>query len=149
MSLHRDVRRWLLKVLAALPVGVVLGCGRGPDEKFDVQEAVQILMARLGPFPENRPEEIADLSTRYLESPAGKKLIADGSDLLLRIAGQLSRGSDQLATLNLRAFSALERQWLLDFVRQLYSFLEIRNRVCGEPIFGECQADPLFYTRLD
>lgn len=148
---HDAARRRLLKVLSALPLGLSLGRATAQEEPAGIvalAEAIHLLIARLGPFGPQRSAMIDDLAARFMASPPGGQLMADGgAALILRIAGQLPAAEGQLARLDLTALDEPARAWTLAFVRQLYSFLEVRNRVAGQPVFGQCLGDGREYTR--
>jgi hypothetical protein len=49
---------------------------------------------------------------------------------------------------NLAMLPEEERDLLLQLTRQLYTYVEVRFFVNGEPPWGECQKDNLRYTRI-
>jgi len=151
---HSEARRRLLKALSALPLGWALG---GPADASaraaaagveSLAAAINLLIARLGPFAAGQEEMIDGLAARFVESPAGSQLVTDGGVALIAgVARRLPAIGGQLATLDLAALDEPARAWTLAFIRQLYSFLEVRNRVARQPVFGECLGQGGDYTR--
>lgn len=148
---HDAARRRLLKALSALPLGWAVGSAGAKDPAGDLAvlaQAVHRLIARLGPFLAGQAELIDGLAARFIESPAGGRLVTEGGvELVASAARALPQGEGQLAKLELGVFDEPARAWTLAFVRQLYSLLEVRNRVARQPVFGECLGDGAEYTR--
>ena len=48
--------------------------------------------------------------------------------------------------IDLRELPEAERDLLVSLVQQLYSLLEVRFTIAGQPGFGECQRDAKWYT---
>ncbi len=67
--------------------------------------------------------------------------------MIKKIAARIPNNSIGLGKIDLGDFPEEERTVLIQFVQQLYSNLEIRNITTGEPVFGMCQTDNLFYTK--
>jgi len=155
MNDHREVRRNLLKILGSIPLTLSLGCSPEQADTADsglqasATAGVQDLVAGVGHWPATQKNRIADFADRLLTAPGGREYFEQAASVVERIAAKLPGAMTDRDGIDLNAFTTVERELLLRFVRQFYSYLEVRNQVSGEPSFGECQTDPLFYTRLD
>lgn len=153
MNQNQKVRRDLLKILGSIPLGLTVSCSPKPPDSVDAvppatnNSTVGVLVRSLGHWPDSDAAQAAAFTDRLITSPGGEHYTGDGASLVTAIARKLGDAATQ-RSIELAAFTVDERELLLRFVQQFFSYLEIRNQISGEPVFGECQADPLFYTRL-
>jgi len=148
-------RREFLKVLIALPGWFMLACNGEERQESGVQidsrsseEAIKKLVILLGSWSASEKKEAEDFANRFIAASNNTNPhLSKSGTLIQSIAGRLSTESGNLNEIDLKKFPEEERQLLIQFVQQLYSYLELRNRICGEPKFGECQTDKIFYTR--
>jgi len=153
MNKRQKVRRDLLKILGSIPVGLAVGCSPKEPDAFNARSvgtgdaAVGVLAKSVGHWTEKEATQAAAFTDRLIASPGGQFYLGEGASLVTGIAQKLGATSAS-SSIDLTAFSGDEKEVLLRFIQQFYSYLEIRNQLCGEPVFGECQADPLYYTRL-
>ena len=153
MNQQRRVRRDLLKILGSIPVGLAVGCSPKQPDSFDSgsatadDTAVSVLVKSIGHWTEKDAAQAAAFTDRLIASPSGQFYLSEGASLVTGIAQKLGATATS-SSIDLAAFSTDEKEVLLRFIQQFYSYLEIRNQLAGEPVFGECQAAPLFYTRL-
>ena len=151
---HRKTRRDMLKILGSVPISFVLGCSdeqpetpAGPSATAG-NSALGDVVASIGHWTENREVLAVAFADRLLLSPSGKQYLGEVASLITRIANKLPQAAKNPDSIDLAVFTSTERDLLLRFVGRFYSYLEVRNQVYEEPVFGECQADPLFYTGL-
>ncbi len=143
-------RRDFLKFLSLLPVGFMFGCGKESDseetrEQSETKESFKKLVLALGPWSSNQKAEAENFAERFVTASANTDPYSDG--LIKKIARRIRDNSIGLKKIDLGNFPKDERTVLIQFVQQLYSYLEIRNIITGEPIFGMCQTDNLYYTK--
>ncbi len=146
-------RREFLKLLASLPVVYMVGCDTGtapPAGKVELlspEESVRKLIHLLGPWKDRT--EADDFVRRFLaveESIA--PYIPDGGKSLQYLASRFPDAELPAEKIDLHALPEAERNLLLELSKQLYTFIEVRFLVSGEPPWGVCGADdPLRYTR--
>lgn len=148
-------RREFLKALIALPGWFVLACNGEERQETGVhidsrssEEAIKKLVILLGPWSASEKEEAENFANRFIAASNNTNpYLPKSGELIQSVASRLSTRSGNLNEIDLKEFPGEERQLLIQFVQQLYSYLELRNRICKEPQFGECQIDKIFYTR--
>jgi len=144
-------RRDFLKFLSLLPIGFMFGCGSESEdgeetsEQLETEESFKKLILALGPWSSNQKAEAENFAERFVAASGNTDPYPDG--LIQKIAGRIPDRSIKLKKIDLGNFPEGERKLLIQFVQQLYSYLEIRNIITGEPVFGMCQADNLYYTK--
>jgi len=147
-------RRQFIKILLSLPVvsGLVwdeeLLQAAGNAPLVSPEESLRKMLYLLGPWSTDGRQQAEDFSRRFLlaEHKAGLYL-PEASGVLQSLARRFSDDRMALTEIDLNGLSEQERQLLLKISRQLYSYVEVRFTVAGEPQQGECQADRLRYTR--
>jgi len=144
-------RRDFLKFLSLLPIGFVFGCrsenwdSEDTREQLETEESFKKLILAFGPWSSNQKAEAESFAERFVAASGNTDPYPGG--LIQKIAGRIPDSSTGLKKIDLSNFPEDERKLLIQFVQQLHSYLEIRNIIAGEPIFGVCQADNLFYTK--
>ena len=154
MKDHELKRRELLAILASLPIGVLISCESEPRvlpavaPLLSPEESLRKLILLVGPWPETDKREAEDFSRRFLQAKqaAGPYLERSG-ELIRGLASRFPDGTVAVSGVELRGLPEPERALLVNLVKQVYSLVEVRFRVCDEPPFGECQEDRLRYTR--
>lgn len=145
-------RREFLKLLASLPVVHMIGCdaqrimpGKAPLPGPDA--SLRKLIRLLGPWKEKVTAD--DFIRRFLGAEHTiAPYLPDGGQSIQSLAGRFPDDKMSLDTINLGEISEQERELLLQLTEQLYSFIEIRFVLSGEPPWGACQPhDHLRYTR--
>ena len=144
-------RRDFLKFLSLLPLGFIFGCKSDswdsdvPITKLDREESFKKLIIAFGPWSSKEKAKAEDFAERFVSASANTASYS--SEMIMKIAGRIPDISVELKKVDLSIFPQNERKDLLKFVQQLYSYLEIRNIIVGEPVFGLCQVDKNFYTK--
>ena len=144
-------RRNFLKFLSLLPLGFVFGCKSDswdsdvPITQLDTQGSFKKLIVAFGPWSSDEKAKAGDFAKRFV-SASGNTVPYSG-EMIKKIAGRIPDGSVGLKKIDLTIFPDDERKILVQFVQQLYSYLEVRNYTVGEPEFGLCQVDKNFYTK--
>jgi hypothetical protein len=154
MNKHDVERRELLRLLAALPVGLTVGCDWNGDEVgvsgdlLGPEDSLKRLILVLGPWSEEERRRAESFADRFIAAPhAGGALLADAAEELRSLAARFGADGMQVAEIRVEELSESESEVLLALVKQLYSLVEVRFLVSGEPAWGECQDDPLMHTR--
>ena len=154
MNQHKKLRRDLLKILSSIPVGLTVGCSPDQPDSIDRvsptadDSALGVLVKSIGYWTQEDSAQATAFTARLIASPSGQYYLDEGASLVTSIIGKLPDAIIDNDRIDLSAFTGPERELLLRFIQQFYSYLEVRNEVAGEPVFGKCQADPLFYTRI-
>ena len=145
-------RRDFLKMLAALPVLYLAGCGPGkaPVGKYPLQgpdESLRKLIRLLGPWKEEGAA--GDFIRRFLGAEdVVAPYLADRGASIGALAARFPDTAMAADSVDLRGVPEEEKELLLELTKQLYTFIEIRFLVAGEPPWGECgPEDRLRYTR--
>jgi len=146
-------RRKFIKVLTALPVGIVIGCSPETQDYnaqvlMSPEDSIKKLIIILGPWPAEEKWKAENFANRFLSAPHNTSpYLPQSSELIQNLARRFPSESASLKEIDLSKLLQEEQQLLIQFVQQLYSYLEIRNIISKEPYFGECQVDNLFYTK--
>jgi len=143
-------RRDFLKFLSLLPIGFMFGCGSESDreettEQLETKESFKKLILALGPWSSNQKAEAENFAKRFVAASGNTDPYPEG--LINEIASRIPNNSIGLKKIDLGTFPKDERKLLIQFVQQLHNYLEIRNIITGEPVFGMCQTDNLYYTK--
>jgi hypothetical protein len=158
MSEHKIERRqflWLgISRPVSLPLLFIIGCDSGKQKSIvnshalNPEKSLRKLLLLLGPWTPSEKEQGEDFVRRFLTSEHAGTYIPESSGLLQSLASRFPADSMAVNQIDLRKFPANERELLTNLTRQLYSFVEIRFHVSGEPPWGECQPDRMRYTRV-
>lgn len=147
-------RRRFLKVLVTLPVLYAVGWEpvlyRHTAYAADLspEESLRKLIYLLGPWTSGEKAKAEDFSRRFLASGqnVAPYLPASG-ELVQRLAARFPDSTMSVKEVDLKGLSAKERELAEGLVKQIYSFVEVRSHVNGEPEWGECQTDAMRHTR--
>ncbi len=146
-------RRKALKVLISIPMAFLIGCksmrfkSAAQEISMSPEESLKKLVMLLGPWSSADREEAEGFVKRFLKAehaihpylPNAKGLV---QSLATRFPAAMAMKEIPLDTL-----PPDEQKILLQLVKQLYSFVEVRFFAANEPPWGECQGDRLRYTR--
>ena len=154
MKEHDPKRRQFLRVLISLPTGFVIGWDlerhkstvhAGP---LNPEESLKKLILLLGPWPFTDREKAEDFARRFLKAKHAVGSYLPGSSKLVQsLAGRFPADTVAIREINLQNLPTKERELLMNLVKQLYSFIEVRFYVSDEPPWGECQDDTTRHTR--
>ena len=147
-------RRELLKLLLTLPVGLTVGCEFGGPESADrspllsPEESLTRLIQLLGPWSESERRATERFAERFLTAQhAVGPFLPDSIELVQSLASWFPADAIGFREVDLNGLPQEERDLLLTLVKQLYSFVEVRFLVSGEPPWGECPEDRLRHTQ--
>jgi len=148
------LRRTVIRFLLTLPLTLFFGCkprvltkaaeapAPGPEE------ALRRLVLLVGPWGEGQRVQAEDFAGRFLAAGnAVSPYLPTSAAVVQSLAARFPAGAMAVAEVDLAALPEEERELLLQLSRQLYTFVEVRFFVNGEPPWGECQKDHLRYTR--
>ncbi|HEY7745316.1 MAG TPA: hypothetical protein VIA07_03185, partial [Desulfuromonadales bacterium] len=147
-------RRAILRFLLSLPLALFLGCrpkahppiAEGPA--LSPEEALRRLILVLGPWDEGQREQAEDFARRFLAAGnAISPYLPASAATVQSLADRFPAGTLAVGEIDLASLPEEERDLLLQLTRQLYTYVEVRFFVNGEPPWGECQRDNLRYTR--
>lgn len=154
MKRHEIERRELLRLLASLPIGLAIGCETGGPiaparvAALGPRDSLKKLILLLGPWSEADRDAGDDFVRRFLaaESLAGPYLTGS-AEVLRSLASRFPDETMAVGEVDLASLPPEERDLLVSLAKQLYSFVEIRFLLSGDPPYGQCQGDPLRHTR--
>lgn len=146
-------RRELLRLLVTLPVGLTVGCKLGGPESAAIssvvspEESLSRLIQVLGPWPEAERRAAERFAERFLAAPhAVAPFLPDSGELLQSLAARFPTEALSVEEIDLEEMPPEKRELLQNLARQLYSLVEVRFHVAGEPPWGECPEDRLRHT---
>jgi len=147
-------RRTILRILLTLPLALLFGCKLRdlvPAAKAQTpspEDALRQLILLVGPWDERHRDQAEDFANRFLASETAVSPYLPASAAALQsIVGRLPSGEMAVDEINLVFLPGNERELLLQLTRQIYTYVEVRFFVNGEPPWGQCQSDPQAYTR--
>jgi hypothetical protein len=154
MSREHDLeRRELLRILVTLPVGLAVGCKLGDPESADLsnlsspEESLRHLIQVLGPWPEAERQAAERFAERFLAAPhAVAPFLPDSGELVQSLAARFPAGVFAVPEIVLEDLPPSERELMLSLTQYLYSLVEVRFHVAGEPAWGLCPEDRLRHT---
>lgn len=145
-------RRGFLKMMFAVPAALSIGLepelflAEVEKSALSPEDALRRLIFLLGPWTENEREEAEDFAGRFLKHASGPYLPGSGG-LVKSLARRLPSGTMALDSINMIDLPPEEKKLLEKLLSQLYTLVEVRFDVSGEPPWGECRTDRLHYTR--
>ena len=151
---HDRQRRELLKLFMTLPVGLTVACKGGGPEAMDrsafasPEESLGKLVRLLGPWSEGDERAAERFAERFLAAPhAAGSYLPESAEVVQSLAARFPSETIGLQEIDLDSLPPDEQELLLTLVKQLYSLVEVRFDVAGEPPRGECPEDRLLHTR--
>jgi hypothetical protein len=140
----------------SLPILLAIGCTPGRDKgvvlepELSPEESLKKLILLLGPWPRTEKEKADNFASRFLNAEHAVTAYLPGSNRLVQdLAHRFPSGVMAIKKIDLGKLSAKERELLIKLTKQLYSFIEIRFHVSGEPPWGECQPNRTLYQGAD
>lgn len=147
-------RRVILRFLLTLPLALFFGCKTRvltPASEASApspEEALHRLILLVGPWDEGQRKPAEDFAHRFFATEnAVSPYLPASAAVVQSLAGRFPAGAVAVGEIDLATLPEEERELLLQLTRQLYTYVEVRFFVNGEPPWGECQKDPLRYTR--
>jgi hypothetical protein len=145
---RRQFLRLAISRPASLPMVFVIGCDSVRQKAAVVapalspEESLRKLILLLGPWPSAEKERAENFAMRFLKAEhAVTPYLPGSSGLIQSLASRFRADTVAVKEIELRKLPANERELLMNLVRQLYSFIEVRFIVSNEPPWGECQAN--------
>lgn len=146
MSGYKLKRREFVQVLMSLPLGYALGCSA--ERRSPAQESLGKLVLALGPWSADDRERAEEFVGRFLTAEHIVGLyLPESNAVIRRLARRFPDGAMALAELDMAVLSPEEREFSLQLVQQLYSFVEVRFHVSKEPRWGECLGERTRYVQ--
>ncbi len=139
-------RRRFLKLMIYLPVALAVG---GDTELFRAhplaasvspEESLRKLIFLVGPWSPPDRDNAEDFAGRFLK--AGHltgSYLPDLGEAVQSLASRFPDNTMAVKKIDLQDLPPVERELLVNLVKQLYSLIEVRFYVLNEPPWGECQ----------
>jgi hypothetical protein len=138
-------RREFVRVLLSLPLGYAVGCGVGSG--MTAQDALGKLVLALGPWAERERKQAEEFVSRFLAAEHLVGLyIQESHEVIRSLASRFPDGAIAISELDLASLPAEERRFIIPFVEQLYSLVEVRFYIASEPRWGVCVGERTRYT---
>ncbi len=146
MNSYEIKRREFIQVLMSLPLGYAVGCATDRDARD--RESLAKLLLILGPWSMEDRARADEFVGRFLAADqiVGLYLPESGA-VIRRLAGRFPDGTMSIPSLELASLSAEEREFVRRLTEQLYSLVEVRFLVSGEPPWGQCLGERTRYTQ--
>jgi len=147
-------RRTVLRFLLTLPLALFFGCRpkvstpTGEAPAASPEEALRRLVLLVGPWGEGERKQAEDFASRFLAADNAVSTYLPASAAVVQsLSGRFPAGAMSVNEIDLAVLPTEERELLLQLTRQIYTYVEVRFFVNGEPPWGECQKEHLRYTR--
>lgn len=154
MSSFRPERRRFLGMLVSLPAAFSFGCATrsaAPTVHPKLprpEQSLKKLILAAGPWPSGERGKAEDFARRFLAAEgAVSPYLPTHGKLVQALAARVPDGAFAIEKIDLKVLSPEERELLQRLVEQIYSYVEVRFFLSGEPTWGECQPDRIRYTR--
>ncbi len=144
-------RRVFLRLVAAVPVGLTIGCDTNEDAltltaRTEAEEGLRTILFAVGPWTTGERRDAESFFERFRNAvPVSDPYLGD-REALLGLAGRFPAGTMRIAEIDVANLPRREKDLLLSLVEGLYDLLEIRNFLAGEPKVGVCQRDRSHYV---
>lgn len=146
-------RRQVIRFLISLPIGLSIGCSS--DEKqtqlqvarLSPEASLKKLLLLIGPWSPSERREADDFARRFLASEHTVSPHIASAETVQDLAARFPDEAMGMRELDLGYLSEEEREILLVLVKQLYSSVEVRFMLSGQPPEGQCQGDATIHIR--
>jgi hypothetical protein len=147
MSGREWKRREFIKVLMSLPVGYY-AAGCAVDSGTTAQDPLGKLVLALGPWSDGERERAEEFVGRFLAAEQIVGLyLPESRDAIESLSARYPDDAMAVGELDLASLSEAEREFVVPFVQQLYSLIEVRFDIANEPRWGECLGERTRYTQ--
>jgi hypothetical protein len=146
-------RRKFLLLLASLPAAAIVGCESKPQKsalkegRLSPEESLKKLIFILGPWGASERVKAGEFAGRFLKSEHAAKYLPGSGGLVQSLAARFPEGAINVNGINLKDLPEGERGLLTGLTGVLYSLIEVRFFVSGEPRWGDCLGDTTRHTR--
>jgi len=134
------------KLLAFIPLAGVVSCVG--ESKLSAEESLKRLVYIIGPWSIEDQSLAEDFANRFLATDYAKDYLPGSINLIQSLSKQISKETTNVKEIDLGGIPIEEQELLITLSKQLYSFVEVRFYVSGEPPWGVCQGDPKWHTRI-
>ena len=139
-------RREFIQVLLSLPLGYAVACSGG--QRTLEQESLSRLVLALGPWSADDRELAEEFVGRFLAAEHMVGLyLPESSAVIQRLAQRFPEGVMSVGDVDLATLSEEEREFVVGFIQQLYSLVEVRFFISNEPRWGLCLGERTRYTQ--
>ena len=139
-------RREFIQVLLSLPLSYVVACSG--EERTVEQESLSRLVLALGPWSADDRELAEEFVGRFLAAEHMVGLyLPESSTVIQRQARRFPEGVMSVGDVDLATLSEEEREFVVGFIQQLYSLVEVRFFISNEPRWGACLGERTRYTQ--
>ena len=139
-------RREFIQVLLSLPLGYAVACSR--EQRPLEQESLSRLVLALGPWSADDRELAEEFVGRFLAAEHMVGLyLPESSTVIQSLARRFPEGVMSVGDVDLATLSEEEREFVVGFIQQLYSLVEVRFFISNEPRWGLCLGERTRYTQ--
>ena len=154
MSLFNSNRRTFLKIFLSVPAAYITGCFSGSKYKSQTptstspKESLAKLVMVLGPWTPGNKEQARSFADRFMNSESAvAPYLPSSGGALQSLANRFPDDALGVKEIDLKDLPEEERQLLMTLTKQIYTYVEIRFLISGEPQWGNCQSDISGYTQ--
>ncbi len=106
------------------------------------------LIFLIGPWTFKEKSVAEDFAVRFLKAGHINQYLPKSAKLVQSLAGRFPDNTWAVDNVNLKNIPKEEKELLVGLTKQLYSFVEVRFYVSNEPIWGQCQGDVNWQTKV-
>jgi hypothetical protein len=144
-------RRRILQGGAALgALAAAGGCRKNPPAERPARELrqdLERLVRVIGPWAAAAAAEADHVIPRYLSDERVKRFEADRA-AYTQLAARFADHGPAAESIDLAVLTPAERTALVALTADLYSVMQVRFAVSGNPVPGQCVADPQWQTQV-
>jgi hypothetical protein len=122
-----------------------------PDQgtKLSPESSLKKLIFLIGPWTLEDKLIAEDFVARFLKAKhiIGKYL-PKSAKLIQNLAGHFPDNIWAIDVINLSDIAKEEQELLTNLGKQLYNLVEVRYYVRNEPLWGQCQGNAMWHTRI-
>jgi len=136
------------KLLAFMPFVGVTGCISDKDSTLSSEDSLKSLIYILGPWSIEDNLTAEDFARRFLKTDYADQYLSKSNKLIQSLSKHFSEKMMSVKEIDLNKMTKEEQEILMDLLKQLYNFVEVRLYALKVPPWGHCIGDPLWHTRI-
>jgi hypothetical protein len=136
------------KLLAFIPFAGVIGCISDKDLTLSPEDSLKRLIYIIGPWTIDDHLIAEDFARRFLKTVHADQYLPKSNKLIESLSKFISEETMDVKEIDLNKLPKEEQEILMDLLKQLYSFVEVRFYASNYPPWGQCQGNSNWHTRI-
>ncbi len=136
------------RLLAFLPIAGAVGCFSNTDSKLSPEDTLKKLIYIVGPWNVTDKLAAENFAKRFLQTSHADPYLPKSVGIIQSLTKQLTEETIALKEIGLDNIPNEEQVVLLNLIKQVYSFVEVRFYVSNEPPWGQCPGSSKWHTKI-